>query len=110
MKKGSDYRFFFPSVNPKKAKMYLISSPETLKKAFSTQYETYDRTTMEQERFDDFLGGGLIIESNGDIWKKHRELGLRKMRNSQNFEQHSNNNSKSRLLEGKFAEISSNNC
>jgi len=29
---------------------------------------------LEQDLFDDLLGGGLILVANGDVWKRHRDM------------------------------------
>lgn len=48
--------------------LVVVADVEALKQLLcSASYSSYDRADKEIERFDDFLGGGLIMERNGKV-------------------------------------------
>lgn len=54
------------------AVQFVLSEPADVKILLSTRFEAADRSWLEVERLDEFLGGGLILAPNGERWARGR--------------------------------------
>eukprot|EP01006_Ploeotia_vitrea_P028336 TRINITY_DN61044_c0_g1_i1.p1 TRINITY_DN61044_c0_g1~~TRINITY_DN61044_c0_g1_i1.p1 ORF type:complete len:516 (-),score=31.61 TRINITY_DN61044_c0_g1_i1:40-1587(-) len=48
--------------------------PSALQRVLVNKWESYDRSQVEIDLFGELLGGGLILEHNGERWRRARTL------------------------------------
>ena len=58
--------------------VYVANAAE-MKVVLSSNFMTFDRSRMEQETFEELLGNGLILMSNGPRWKTVRGAAARRV-------------------------------
>jgi len=49
-----------------------VADADEIKRILHTEFENYDRSTLELKLFSELLGGGLIFQKNGPGWKEMR--------------------------------------
>lgn len=52
----------------------IMYHPKEVKRVFVTEQQKYDRSTLEQQALWRLLNGGLLMQSNGEEWKRTREM------------------------------------
>ena len=58
--------FMFETLN------VFVADADELRIILSSEFEAIDRAEVEQQAFDELLGDGLILMSNGPRWKQVR--------------------------------------
>jgi hypothetical protein len=69
---GRTFRAFIPGFSFRDQCVLVTSDAETMRDIFALKLLNFDRSEREQRMLEDFLGGGLILSSNGEEWKRKR--------------------------------------